>query len=74
MAEAYFRHQPLEAEVPFDGAAGSAQIVVDGDDGSRAQPILERPVDQRVLELGRFLIALNLLGHRLPDEMIASRS
>jgi len=32
MAEADFRHQPLEAEPPFDGTAGSPEIVVDGDD------------------------------------------
>ena len=64
MAEAHFRHQPLEAEPPFDGAAGSAEIVVDGDDRLSRPAEMERPVDQRILELGRFLVALNLLRRR----------
>ena len=67
MAEAHFRHQPLEAESPFDSAAGSAEIVVDGDDGLSGPAEMKRPVDQRILELGRFLVALNLLRRRLPD-------
>jgi len=67
MAEAHFRHQSLEAESPFDSAAGSAEIVVDGDDGLSGPAEMKRPVDQRILELGRFLVALNLLRRRLPD-------
>jgi hypothetical protein len=38
MAEAHFRHQPLEAEPPFDSAAGSAEIVSMVTIVSRAQP------------------------------------
>ena len=67
MAEAHFRHQPLEAEPPFDSAAGSAEIVVDGDDRLSRPAEMERPVDQRILELGRFLVALNLLRRRLTE-------
>jgi hypothetical protein len=70
MAEAHFRHQPLEAEPPFDGAAGSAEIVVDGDDRLSRPAEMERPVDQRILELGRFLVALNLLRRRLTNVLI----
>jgi hypothetical protein len=67
MAQAHFRHQPLEAEPSFDGAAGSAEIVVDGDDGLSRPTEMERPIDQRILEFGRFRVALNLLRRRLPD-------
>ena len=33
MPETHLRHQPLEPEPSFDGAARSAEVVVDGDDG-----------------------------------------
>ena len=52
---------------PFDGAAGSAEIVVDGDDRLSRPAEMERPVDQRILELGQFLVALNLLRRRLTN-------
>ena len=61
------RHQPLEAEPPFDSAAGSAEIVVDGDNRLSRPAEMERPVDQRILELGQFLVALNLLRRRLTN-------
>ena len=67
MAKSHLRHQPLETKPPFDGAAGSAQIVIDGDDRLTRPAEMERPVNKRILKLGRLLVALNLPRRRLPD-------
>ena len=63
----HFRHQPLETEPPLDGAAGAAEIVVDDHDRLARPTEMERPIDKRILKLGRFLIALNLLRRRLTN-------
>jgi hypothetical protein len=67
MAESHLGHQSLKTEPPFDGAAGSNQPVIDGDDRLARPAEMERPVDERILKLGRLLVALNLLRRRLPD-------
>src|SRR5277367_768720 len=67
MAESHFRRQPVETEPPLDGAAGAAEIVVDGHDRLARPAEMERPIDERILKLGRFVIALNLLRRRLTN-------
>src|SRR5208283_4395883 len=67
LAEADLGDQPLKAEASFDARAGASEIVVDDDD-LLAQPAkLRRPVRERILQLGRLLMALNLLRRGLAD-------
>jgi hypothetical protein len=67
LAEADLGNQPLKAQASLDAGAGAPEIVVDDHDLLPQPAELRRPIRERVLQLGRLLMAFNLLNRGLTD-------
>jgi hypothetical protein len=67
LAEADLGNQPLKAQASLDAGAGAPEIVVIDDDLLPQPAELRRPIRERVLQLGRLLMAFNLLNRGLTD-------
>src|SRR5271165_1338299 len=65
--EADFSHQPLETQPALNGGSGVSEVVVDDHDGIAGPTELAGPLNQRILQPRRFLMALHLLGRRLAN-------
>src|ERR1700727_725127 len=67
IAEADFGNEPLKAQAALDAGPGAPEIVVCDDDFFPPPAVLRGPIGERVLQPGRFLVALNLLNRGLAD-------
>ena len=67
IAQADFGDEPLKAQAALDAGPGAPEIVVDDDDLFPPPAVLRGPIGERVLQPGRFLVALNLLNRGLAD-------
>lgn len=66
-AETDFADQALEADATMRGFAGAAEVVVDNEHLSFRPAELVGTLDQRILPLGTFFVAQDLLQGRLAD-------